>query len=97
MKGHSGMNRVAKFEKVSKNCFIEDWIDTFGGEVSEAEQVYEKIKLPKRATKGSAGYDFFSTLDFFRSFRFIEKSRRQYKEFPYKPIPIFPYVFFLNN
>lgn len=58
------MNRVAKFEKVSKNRFVEDWIDTFGGEVSEAELVYEKIKLPKRATKGSAGYDFFSTLDF---------------------------------
>ena len=26
--------------------------------------VYDEIKLPKRATKGSAGYDFFSTVDF---------------------------------
>ena len=58
------MNRVAKFERVSKNRFIEDWIETFGGEALEAEQVYERVKLPKRATKGSAGYDFFSTLDF---------------------------------
>ncbi len=58
------MNRVAKFEKVSKKRFVSDWIDTFGGEVLEAEQVYERVKLPKRATKGSAGYDFFSTLDF---------------------------------
>ncbi len=58
------MNRIAKFEKISKMRFIEDWIDTFGGEVFDAEKVYEKIQLPKRATKGSAGYDFFSTLDF---------------------------------
>lgn len=57
------MNRVAKFERVSKNRFIEDWIETFGGEALEAEQVYERVKLPRRATKGSAGYDFFSTLD----------------------------------
>ena len=58
------MNRIAKFEKISKKRFVEDWIDTFGGDISEAEQVYERVKLPRRATKGSAGYDFFSTLDF---------------------------------
>ena len=51
------MNRVAKFEKVSKMRFVEDWIDTFGGEVFDAEQVYERVKLPRRATKGSAQTD----------------------------------------
>lgn len=28
-------------------------------EISEAEKIYEKIRLPHRATAGSAGYDFF--------------------------------------
>lgn len=54
------MKKVARFEKVSKSQFEEAWLDTFG----VSESVYEEIKLPKRATKGSAGYDFFSTLDF---------------------------------
>ncbi|HIU48949.1 MAG TPA: deoxyuridine 5'-triphosphate nucleotidohydrolase [Candidatus Avimonoglobus intestinipullorum] len=54
------MKRVAKFEKVSKNQFEEAWKDTFGTE----QTVYEELRLPRRATKGSAGYDFFSTLDF---------------------------------
>ena len=58
------MERIAKFEKVSKAQFVADWLDTFGGEATLAEQVYEEIKLPKRATKGSAGYDFYSPLNF---------------------------------
>lgn len=29
-----------------------------------AAEVYESIQLPKRATTGSAGYDFFSPIDF---------------------------------
>ncbi|MBO5176700.1 MAG: deoxyuridine 5'-triphosphate nucleotidohydrolase [Lachnospiraceae bacterium] len=58
------MEKVAKFEKVSKEQFVADWLDTFGGSEAEAEQVYEAIKLPKRATKGSAGYDFYSPLEF---------------------------------
>ena len=49
------MERIAKFEKVSKEQFEKDWIDTFGA----YEPVpYDKIKLPERATAGSAGYDF---------------------------------------
>ena len=56
------MKRIAAFEKVSRERFIEDYIDTFG-ENSAAEAVYEEIKLPKRATKGSAGYDFYLTSD----------------------------------
>ena len=58
------MERIAKFEKVSKEQFVADWLDTFGGDREAVEQVYEKIELPKRATKGSAGYDFYSPLDF---------------------------------
>ena len=54
------MKRIARFEKVSKNQFNDAWVDTFKCE----ENVYDEIKLPKRATQGSAGYDFFSTLDF---------------------------------
>ena len=58
------MEKIAKFEKVSRERFVADWLDTFGGEEAAAVQVYESIKLPKRATKGSAGYDFYSPLKF---------------------------------
>lgn len=58
------MNRVARFEKVSRSQFVADWLDTFAGTVKEAEEVYETILLPKRATKGSAGYDFYSPISF---------------------------------
>ncbi len=51
------MKRIAKFERVSLNRFRED----FG---SDADEVYGELILPRRATGGSAGYDFFSTLDF---------------------------------
>ena len=30
----------------------------------EAKEIYQAIKLPKRATKGSAGYDYFSPIKF---------------------------------
>lgn len=58
------MERVARFEKVSRARFVTDWLDTFGEDEKTAEQIYESIKLPKRATKGSAGYDFYSPLSF---------------------------------
>lgn len=58
------MKRIARFEKVSREEFQKDWIDTFGGDAKEADIVYDSIKLPKRATVGSAGYDFYSPLDF---------------------------------
>lgn len=59
------MNRVAKFEKVSFEQFKKDWIDTFANTYTEEEitEIYNNIKLPKRATKGSAGYDFFTPID----------------------------------
>lgn len=58
------MEKIAKFERVSPEQFVADWLDTFGGEAEDAKQVYERLKLPKRATRGSAGYDFYSPLGF---------------------------------
>jgi len=59
------MQRIAKFEKVSLEQFTEGFTDCFG-EKSEEEikAVYEQLKLPKRATKGSAGYDFYTPVTF---------------------------------
>ena len=59
------MKRVGRFHKVSEKRFLEDWKDTFG-EVQEEEvqKIYGDIRLPQRATSGSAGYDFFSPVDF---------------------------------
>ena len=55
------MKRIGKFHKVSKERFVADWMDAFeGATVEEAEKIYEGIRLPRRATAGSAGYDFFS-------------------------------------
>ena len=58
------MKRVAKFEKVSWEQFLEDWRDTFGNEQEQAkiQKIYDRIRLPRRATAGSAGYDFLLTL-----------------------------------
>ena len=58
------MKRIAKFHKVSKERFTADWIDTFAQSQEEAEKIYEAIRLPKRATAGSAGYDFFAPAEF---------------------------------
>ena len=53
--------RVAKFEKVSIEQFITDWKDTFNEENEEViKAIYENLKLPRRATSGSAGYDFYA-------------------------------------
>ncbi len=56
------MKRIASFKKVSLARFEADYRDTFG-EMADAGVVYDEIKLPRRATKGSAGYDFFLTAD----------------------------------
>lgn len=58
------MNRIARFEKVSFPQFYKnmetittpstkDWI----------KYLYDNIQLPKRATSGSAGYDFYLPYD----------------------------------
>ena len=58
------MKKIAKFEKVSYEQFHKDFIDTFPQFQSSVEDIYNSIKIPKRATKGSAGYDFYSPIGF---------------------------------
>jgi dUTP pyrophosphatase len=62
------MNKIAKFEKVSFEQFKKDWVNAFSSRFNELDEdvindivhkIYDSIKLPKRATTGSAGYDFF--------------------------------------
>lgn len=48
-----------KFEKVS----FEQYTKSIGGDVDLTTE-YNEIKLPKRSTAGSAGYDFFSPFTF---------------------------------
>ena len=57
------MNKIAQFHKVSFEQFAEGFQDTFG-EMKEGElkEIYQSIKLPKRATAGSAGYDFYTPI-----------------------------------
>ena len=58
------MKRIAKFEKVNLKQFIDDWIATFGNKPNQIiTEIYNNIKLPVRATSGSAGYDFFAPID----------------------------------
>ena len=59
------MVRIAQFEKVSPRQFVNDWIATFPQQsVEQALLAYEQIQLPRRATSGSAGYDFFAPVGF---------------------------------
>lgn len=65
------MNRIAQFEKVSFEQFLSDFIDTFdwfehskSSNIDLLMQIWNNIKLPKRATVSSAGYDFVSPIDF---------------------------------
>lgn len=62
--------RVAKFDKVSLQQFRADWekIMDMPSDCADGmyitDKIYENIKLPTRATKGSAGYDFYSPTTF---------------------------------
>lgn len=49
------MQAIAKFEKVSFAQYEKD--------EENAKVYYDQIKLPKRATTGSAGYDFYMPYD----------------------------------
>ena len=54
------INRIARFSKVSPEQFAKDWKAVFPEDDDVViEEIYDHIKLPKRATTGSAGYDFF--------------------------------------
>lgn len=56
------MQRIAEFEKVSFEQFEKDWLKCFPG-TKNIREIYDSIKLPKRATTGSAGYDFYAPSD----------------------------------
>ena len=65
------MRNVAKFEKVTYTQFFNSFVDTFRIVKSDDEKIkseiettYKDLILPKRATTGSAGYDFKSPVDF---------------------------------
>lgn len=53
------MQRIAQFFTVSRAQLETDWAAALPG-----KPLPEEIRLPKRATSGSAGYDFFAPLDF---------------------------------
>ncbi len=58
------MKKIAQFYKVSYEQFEEGFKDCFGERsLDEIKNIYENIKLPKRATSGSAGYDFYAPVD----------------------------------
>jgi len=57
------MERIADFYKVSSAIFTDEAISSLGLDKDKAGQAYNDIKLPKRATSGSAGYDFYAPVD----------------------------------
>lgn len=59
------MKRVAQFFKVSPDNFagaVREDFPQYSEE--EIQEIYEKIIVPRRATRGSAGYDFFAPFSF---------------------------------
>lgn len=59
------MHRIAQFMKVSKEQFVSSMREEFP-QYTEAdiEDMYESLALPARATRGSAGYDFYAPFSF---------------------------------
>lgn len=59
------MRRIAQFFKVSSDNFINAMKEEFP-QYTEADirDMYESLELPKRATTGSAGYDFYAPFSF---------------------------------
>ncbi|MBO6046603.1 MAG: deoxyuridine 5'-triphosphate nucleotidohydrolase [Erysipelotrichaceae bacterium] len=55
---------TAKFEKVSFSQYLKA-MKSFDSELTDNDikTIYDSIQLPRRATKGSAGYDFFTPVD----------------------------------
>ena len=59
------MKRIAQFYKVSIDRFIEAMKEEFPQYTEEdIRDMYESLLLPARATKGSAGYDFYAPFSF---------------------------------
>lgn len=58
------MQKIAKFEKVSLGQFEKDYLNSFPElTLKNIDLIYSRIKMPKRATIGSAGYDFYAPFD----------------------------------
>ena len=53
------MKRIAEFQKVTRERFIQDSKSL----IEDGHAAYDELRLPCRATKGSAGYDFFLPCD----------------------------------
>lgn len=59
------MQRIAQFFKVSQDNFVNAIKEDFPQYTEEdIKDMYESLSLPKRATSGSAGYDFFAPFAF---------------------------------
>jgi len=59
------MKRVAQFMKVSPDNFMQAMKEDFPQYTeTDIKDMYESLSLPKRATKGSAGYDFYAPFSF---------------------------------
>ena len=56
------MVKHAKFDKVNYTEFRKSWVSSSLTE-KEIREIYDGIKLPKRATSGSAGYDFYAPIN----------------------------------
>lgn len=56
------MKRIAKFEKVSFKEFLQVY-KSYNLSDEEIKLLYDNIILPKRATSGSAGYDFYNPIE----------------------------------
>ena len=57
------MKRIAKFEKVSFEQFRDSLAEDYPDAPDKIQEMYDLLQLPKRATKGSAGYDFCTPFD----------------------------------
>ena len=58
------MHRIAKFHFVSPAQFMTAMQEEYPQYTEEQiKEMYEALKLPKRATTGSAGYDFYAPVD----------------------------------
>ena len=55
---------VAEFKKVSFDIFNTDFKNINLDIDCDLKKIYEDIIMPSRATKFSAGYDFYSPIDF---------------------------------
>lgn len=59
------MHKIAQFFKVSEENFVEAFREEFPQYTdADIRDLYASIQLPKRATKGSAGYDFYAPFAF---------------------------------